>query len=306
MRAALAQAAGQIPPRAAISDNAAIFALGYIDSLGQGRLRVAIWDVASGRLLHTVTAQGDVWRICPAPDGRTLAVQGTFAAPDRSTFAGIGFWDVASGRQRGKTLVVGPDEPVGIVWYNDAGMTWTPDSDTFVWAPWPSMFPPAANSPTVIPLVRSVRLSDGRQRQLDADRDAPRPADAQRPWERLLASADGGTVLVSYFGLRCQFFDAATLKPAGKPFPVYDPYRASIRLLSLSPDSKELAATTYGGSTVRIFDREGNFRRDLFLYEKTEQNVDVTVWINALVFLLCLWLIVRQFRRRHVPKGPGG
>jgi hypothetical protein len=101
--------------------------------------------------------------------------------------------------------------------------------------------------------------------------------------------------------------DAAALKPLGEPFVLCEEnFSSSMRPLCLSPDAKELAATGDASRIlrVRMFDQKGNFRRDLLLHTISPAAVNATLGGNGLVFLLCLWLFVRQSRRRHLRKGP--
>ena len=104
------------PSQQALSENGAVFAAAYACRTGGDRL--VLWDVTSGKTLHTLNAQSDVRGICITPDGKTLAVERTCVPSRGPTYLGIDIWDVASGQKRGKTLPI--DDT------NIAGMAWAP------------------------------------------------------------------------------------------------------------------------------------------------------------------------------------
>ena len=287
LQAALARMNAEWGPWRALSDNGAVFAAAYANAPRTGQFRVFLWDVASGKILHTLDTQGDVVGISLAPDGKTLAVNRRPRSPRGDFMGQIELWDVASGLRRGPTLPVDPD-PI-------EDMIWADGGDTLVWRhSWVE---------TPASLVRSLRLSDGRQRGFEVEPEvwSGPIADAMvSTWDRLLVSADGRTIVVSNSGRNCRFLDAATLKPLGKPFPIR---HDRIRLLGLSADGKELATTNVNDQTLRLrmLDQEGNFRRDLVLFENQGQGVMTTLAANAVVFVVCLSLLVaisRSSRRR--------
>jgi WD40 repeat protein len=289
LRAAITKAVDGGPGLTTLSDNAAVFALAYADSAAPGHFRVAVWDVGTGKLSHTLTVAGDAWSIALSPDGKTLAIEAQSLDGPHALELGLYLRDVATGRQRARR----PTGDGGGV----AEMEWAADSDTLFWV--------SRAATGAKPSVRSIRVSDGRQRHYDLCLD-----DRSRTYslcDGLLISADGRTVAVSNPGYGVLFLDAARLTPLGKRFLLPDQYHSSdIQLVGLSADGKELATTSWslGELCVRMFDQEGKFRRDLVLLERHESATAAAIAINVCMFLLCLWLIVKQARRRRAAPVP--
>ncbi len=282
------------PP--ALSDNAAVFAFAYYDPPPAGQFRVAIWDVASGRLLRTIVVPKPVFDISLSPDGKTLAIERAGRVAPEPCFNEIEFRDVASGARRGRALPV--------VW--GGTMNWADDSDKLILVGGDEM--------------RSARVTGGAEQDVErrvslankltwtGGHLGPRRVTgrAERNVEGygglVLVSADGRTILARNGRDEVQFLDADTLGPLGPLLPAGGPHRWKYTmLLTISADGKQLAATDPDATAlqVRISDPLGKCCRDVVLHGERRWIVLAGVIGNGLVFFLCLWLIMRQSWRRR-------
>jgi WD40 repeat protein len=279
--------------RSAISDNGATFAVKYTSARRPPSFHVALWDVASGRLLRTLDVRAEIRDIFLTPDGKTAVVETV-----NSLHYTLDFWDVASGQRHRSATVPNHGEVAETAW--DAGETllWTSGWDENL--RWPGQHP----------AVVAARICNGRQERLELDDSWKNCGDSRNDFgdlKPLLVSADRRTILVSNERNRVQFLDAATLKPLAEPSSVPDSNEPGVydrgrraTLLGLSADGKELATTGYGESLlrVRMFDRQGRFSRELVLLSKRGPvMVAATLAINFLVFIVCAWLLA-MIRRR--------
>jgi WD40 repeat protein len=276
---------GPTPELIALSDDAAVFAASYAGR--PDRDCVVLWDVPSGKILRTLKGQRDVLRVCLTPDGKTLAIERR--CHDGPAPFAIDLWDVASGRQRGKTLATYYDGPVCALL--------APDNDSLVW-----MSDGAGIGP---PHVTSVRLSTGRKRQFDIPEN-------RGPWDRLAASADGRTLLLANHGGEVISLDAATLVPQGDPRYAWDYHDRlnwqPLTCLACSANGEKIAvglrAVSDAEPLLRILDLKGNVRHEILLHVTSRGTIITALAANGLLFFLCLWLLLRPVLRRQPRKGP--
>ncbi len=281
---------GKPPDRIALSENAAVLAALYKRLPGGDR--VVLWDVPSGKVLHVVQGYddpiqfpGDVRSICLTPDGKTLAIETVHAGFRRPTWMHeelrlpawtIDAWDVETGRQRRRAAA----DPYGGCAYQ----LQAPNNDLLVWLS-------EGGHPSVI----SLRVSDRRRREFH-------PADY---FYYLSLSDDGRTVLLDGGApWRFQLLDAESLVPWGPAHPIdYRRYNSQgVGCLALSPSGKELLVAQKSGTgraVMQIADVNGKFQRLMLLHTTSPEKDIVAVLANGLVFLLCLFFVVRQSLRRR-------
>ena len=145
------------------------------------------------------------------------------------------------------------------------------------------------------PSVISLRVSDRRRREFH-------PADY---FYYLSLSDNGRTVLLDGGApWRFQLLDAESLVPWGPAHPIdYRRYNSQgVGCLALSPSGKELLVAKKSGTgraVMQIADVNGKFQRLMLLHTTSPKKDIVAVLANGLVFLLCLFFVVRQSLRRR-------
>src|SRR5437867_2165255 len=69
---------------------------------GTGKI-IELWDVASGKKLHTLKGQSNMWppvfKVAFSPDGKTLASATESGQADKAVLE-VKLWDVATGKER--------------------------------------------------------------------------------------------------------------------------------------------------------------------------------------------------------------